>query len=173
MNQHTVMQCVKILFHDWNKDTTKDRFHYAFAVRKNKILAVGKNQTVYPSYKILEIARTYNIEKWLEFPYPHAESDLITKLPPNTKFKNIEILSLRINRHGQFRLAKPCRHCQKMLDGLNITKVSWSSNDSEYWGNELILQKQTKINVELHTLPINNACKVFMNLYKKETKICS
>lgn len=171
MNRTTIMQCVKILFHDWNKDTTKDRFHYAFGIRKNKILAVGKNQTVYPSTKIFNLAKMYQIDKWLKFPFPHAESDLITKLPTDTKFKNLEILSLRINRHGQFRLAKPCRHCQKMLDGLNITKVVWSSNDSEYWGNELILQKQTKINVEMETLTINNSCKDFMNLFKKETKI--
>jgi hypothetical protein len=165
MKNTTIQHCVKILFKDWNNNKTQTRYHYAFAILKNKIIAVGKNQTVYPSTKILELGKICKVEKWLKFPYPHAESDLITKLPNGIKLKNIEILSLRINRHGQFRLAKPCRHCQTMLDALNITKVAWSCNHSEYWGSELIIQKQRKIHMEMETLHINNVCTTLDNTW--------
>ena len=168
MKPNVIQQCVKILYRDWNNDKTQARYHYAFAIIKNKIIAVGKNQTVYPSHKILELGKMYKVAKWLKFPYPHAESDLITKIPPGTKVKNLEILSLRINRHGQFRLAKPCLHCQTMLDALNITKVVWSCNHSEYWGNELILQKQTKFTLEIETLNLNKVCKPLANMSLKE-----
>lgn len=164
MKEHTVKQCVKILFRDWNNNQKHERYHYAFAIKKNQIIAIGKNQTQYPSTKIYELAKIHNIAKWLVFPYPHAESDLITKMPPDTKYKNIEILSLRINRHGQFRLAKPCMWCQQLLDSLNVQKISWSCNHSDYWGNELILHRQDKIKIKTETHPINNACVPLVNL---------
>lgn len=157
MKSNVLKQCIKILFRDWNHDKSRERFHYAFAIKKNQILAIGKNQPDYFSCKILELAKLYNVKKWLKYPFPHAESDVITRLPPDIKSKQIEILSLRINRHGQFRLAKPCMHCQQLLDAIGIQKITWSCNDSEYWGNELILQKQTKFSVEMSTLNLNES----------------
>jgi hypothetical protein len=168
MKEHTIQQCVKILFKDWDNNKSHERYHYAFAIKKNKIIAIGKNQTLYPSTKIYELARIYNISKWLTYPYPHAESDLVTKLPDDVKIKDLEILSIRINRHGQFRLAKPCVWCQQLLDGIGIQKISWSCNHSEYWGKELILQRQHKIKIKTETHPINNACAHFMNMSKTE-----
>lgn len=148
MKENILKQCVKILFRDWNHDKSRERFHYAFAIKKNQIIAIGKNQPNYFSNKIYELAKLYNVKKWLLYPYPHAESDLITKLPEDVKTKHIEILSLRINRHGQFRLAKPCMHCQQLLDGIGINKITWSCNHSEYWGNELIIKSQHKVHIE-------------------------
>ena len=155
MKQNIIKQCVKILYRDWDHDKSRERFHYAFAIKKNQLIAIGKNQPDYFSYKIYELARLHNVKKWLKYPFPHAESDLVTKLPVTIKPKDIEILSLRINRHGQFRLAKPCVHCQQLLDSVGINKVTWSCNDSEYWGNELIIQSQNKIDLT-ESLSVNN-----------------
>ncbi len=155
MKNNVLKQCVKILFRDWNHDRSRERFHYAFAIKKNQIVAIGKNQPDYFSNKILELAKIYNVKKWLKYPFPHAESDVVTRLPSDIKPKQIEILSLRINRHGQFRLAKPCVHCQQLLDGMGIQKITWSCNDSEYWGNELIVQSKHKINIEQESLDLN------------------
>lgn len=148
MKEHTIKQCVKILLDDWDNNKVRPRYHYAFAVKKNKIIAIGKNKPEYPSQKVLELAYAYDIEKWKFFPFFHAESDLVTKLPKDIKTKQIEILSIRINRHGQFRLAKPCVNCQKMLDGIGIQKIFWSCNDSEDKSHSLILASEHKISIK-------------------------
>jgi len=155
MKEHTIKQCVKILLNDWDNDKSKPRFHYAFAIRKNKIIAIGKNKPEYPSYKVLNLAYTYDIEKWKNYPFFHAESDLITKLPEEFKPKQLEILSIRINRHGQFRMAKPCKNCQKLLDEIGIQKVMWSCNDSEDKSYDLLLQSQDKIILHQHKMIAN------------------
>jgi deoxycytidylate deaminase len=145
MKEHTIKQCVKIMLENWNNNKTRPTYHYAFGIRKNKIIAVGKNKPEYPSQKVLNLAYTYDIEKWKNYPFFHAESDLVTKLPKDIKPKDLEILSIRINRHAQFRLAKPCKNCQKMLDSMGIQKILWSCNDSEDKSRNLILHSQNKI----------------------------
>ena len=145
MKENTVKQCIKIMLNDWDFNKTRPRFHYAFAIRKNKIIAIGKNKPEFPSQKVLNLAYAYDIEKWKNYPFFHAESDLITKLPNDIKPKNIEILSFRINRHAQFRMAKPCKNCQKLLDEFGIQKIYWSCNDSEDKSHDLLLHSQDKI----------------------------
>ena len=147
MKNSTIQQCVKILLQDWNNNQSRPTFHYAFAIKKNRIIEIGKNNPNYPSFKALNLGRTYNIEKWKNFPYLHAESDLITKLQKDEINRHLEILSIRINRHGEFRLAKPCQNCQNLLSQLNIQKVSWSCNCPERKKNNLILQSQHSISV--------------------------
>lgn len=171
MKERTVQQCVKILLQDWNLDKTRPTYHYAFGIRKNKIIAIGRNKPEHPSTKVLELARTYNIEKWLHYPYFHAESDLITKLPKDIKPKQLEVLSIRINRHGQFRLAKPCRNCQKLLDSMDFRKIVWSCNSSEDKSHNLILQKQNKIVIESETMIINNLCSNLPNTSKNQKPV--
>jgi hypothetical protein len=51
------------------------------------------------------------------------------------------ILSLRINRSGQFRLAKPCTNCQKTLDILGYNNVWWSLSSDDK-SNRLILTNE-------------------------------
>ena len=48
--------------------------------------------------------------------YGLAECDVISQIDEKYDKKELIILSLRINRTGQFRLAKPCVNCQKTLD---------------------------------------------------------
>ena len=98
--------------------------------------------------EISSLGRLYGIEKWNTYPFLHAESDLITKLDPEYQNHKTEILSLRINRHGRFKLAKPCVNCQKMLDEIGITKVVWSCNLEDEVPNDLILGSQHKIMLE-------------------------
>jgi deoxycytidylate deaminase len=151
MKLKCIQDCVKIMVEDWQNALCRPyyhpRYHYAFAIKKNKIIAIGKNQPEYPHPKVLNLARTFNIDKWHHYPYLHAESDLITKLPDNIRPKQIEILSLRINAKGNFRMAKPCKNCQKMLDSLGVQKIIWSANEPQDMTQQLILQKQTKINL--------------------------
>ena len=128
MKLHIINKCVQMAIADWAGDSSRPTFHYTFAVRKNKIVCVGKAQPESPSLVVSKLARIYNIEKWKQYPYFHSESYLISKIDPKYINKQLEILNLRINRHGEFRFCKPCLNCQKMLDSLNITKISWTTN---------------------------------------------
>lgn len=153
MKESIIQRCIQMLLQDWKKDQARPTYHYAFAIKKKKIIAVGKNQPEYPSNKAFALAKTYGIQKWLKYPYLHAESDLITKIDEIDR--HLEILSLRINRHGEFRLAKPCANCQKMLDQLSINKITWSCNSPDRQLNTIILQSQHKISVDVHDLSRN------------------
>lgn len=145
MKRGIIKNCLNILFRDWAGNKHRPNYHFAFAIRKNKILAVGRNKPDYESKDALYLGRIYNIEKWNVFPYLHAESDLIARLDPEYQNHKTEILSIRINRHGRFKLAKPCVNCQKMLDEIGITKIVWSCSLEDDVPNDLILKSQEKI----------------------------
>jgi deoxycytidylate deaminase len=148
MKESTIHNCLKLLLRDWKLDQTRASFHYAFAIKKNRIIAIGKNKPDNPSIKAQNLGYTYNIAKWKVYPYLHAESDLIIKLDQKDINRHLEILSLRINRYGEFRLAKPCVNCQSLLDQLNINKIHWSCNSPENQTSNLILNSQQVISAD-------------------------
>jgi len=162
MKRSVVNRCLDMLFHDWDGNKHRPNYHYAFAIRKNKILEVGRNKPDWQDVKALYLARSFGIEKWENYPYLHAESDLIIKLDDKYKNHKTEILSIRINRHGRFKLAKPCINCQKMLDGIGITKIVWSCNLDDYSSNDLILKSQEKILAEkVEKIRLQKPCQTF------------
>jgi hypothetical protein len=122
-------KCVQIMLADWNNNKSRSYFHYAFAIRKNRIIDMGKNNPVSMSAKAYKLAQKFNIEHWKKYPFLHAEADLLIKLDPKYCHKKTTILSLKINRHGCFRLAKPCYKCEIALLKYNLTNVMWSLTD--------------------------------------------
>lgn len=156
MKESVIQQCVKILYTNWNNNKSRPNYHYAFAIKKNKIIEIGKNKPDTMSQKVFSIAKIYGIEKWIHFPYLHAESDLIIKLGPENIDRQIEILSLRINWHGRFRIAKPCKNCQKLIDSVGIKKVTWScSPDFENENKKILLLKSSnEIDIDMTSLYI-------------------
>lgn len=152
MKESIIHRCLKLLLRDWKRDQSRASFHYAFAIKKNKIIAIGKNKPENPSIKAQNLANEYNIKKWKEFPYLHAESDLITKINKDDINRHLDILSLRINRHGEFRLAKPCINCQSLLDQLDINKIHWSCTSPEHKKTNLILNCQQEISANIHKI---------------------
>lgn len=145
MKEHIINKCTQILLEDWAGNKSRPTFHYAFAIRKNKIVAIGKAQPDNPSNIVSRLARIYKIEKWIQYPYFHAESNLIAKIDPKFLNKQLEILNLRINRHGAFRFCKPCINCQKLLDHYNISKITWSINLPEDDHKVIMLDGYQKI----------------------------
>ena len=80
MNQYHLEKCVKIMMEDWDGETSRPFYHYAFAIRKNRILAIGKNNPIMTSAKAYRLAKRFNIEHWQKYPFLHAEADLLLKL---------------------------------------------------------------------------------------------
>lgn len=131
MNDYMLARCIRIMMADWANKKERSFYHYAFAIRKNRIIAMGKNNPIMTSAKAFRLAKKFRILHWQKYPFLHAEADLLLKLDEKYYNKRTTILSLKINRHGQFRLAKPCYKCQIALDALGLTKIFWSLTDEE------------------------------------------
>ncbi len=145
MNQYHLEKCVKIMMEDWDGETSRPFYHYAFAIRKNRILAIGKNNPIMTSAKAYRLAKRFNIEHWQKYPFLHAEADLLLKLDEKYHSKRTTILSLKINRHGRFRLAKPCYKCQIALDALSLTKIYWCLSDTNNLHLPLLANAESEI----------------------------
>ena len=131
MEKIALKRALKLMHQEWKQNSSKASFHYAFAIRKSKVVAFGKNNLSDASKTALRIGRSLNIEKWKEYPYIHAECDVISQLDDKYDKNELEIISLRINRTGQFRFAKPCINCQKTLQILGYKNIWWSLNSQE------------------------------------------
>ena len=131
MKPQIVAKCVKLMLNDWGNDKSRSFFHYAFAIRKNHIIEMGKNDPIMMSAKAFRLAQKFNIAHWKKYPFLHAEADLMLKLDEKYYNKKTTLLSMKINRHGQFRLAKPCYKCEIALFKSNLTNVVWSLNDDD------------------------------------------
>jgi hypothetical protein len=129
MKPQIVKKCVQLMMQDWNNDKKRAFYHYAFAIRKNRIIEMGKNDPIMTSAKAYRLAKKFNIQHWQKYPFLHAEADLLIKLDEKYYNKKTTILSLKINRHGKFRLAKPCCKCEIALMRSNLTNVVWCLSD--------------------------------------------
>lgn len=131
MKEQILKRCVHLMYEDWGNDKTRNFFHYAFAIRKNRIIEMGKNDPVVMSAKAYKLAQKFNIAHWKKYPFLHAEADLLLKLDEKFYNRKTTILSMKINRHGKFRMAKPCYKCEIALQKSNLMNVVWSLNDNK------------------------------------------
>jgi deoxycytidylate deaminase len=84
---------------------------------KKRILSKGYNSSQ-KSVKNLH-------PKFQKFPYSvHAEVDAIIKAKKD--LKGSSILVVRINKHDQLRLSKPCQNCMKYIEYVGIKKIFYS-----------------------------------------------
>lgn len=103
-------------------------FHFAYAYRKNKLLAIGQNNPDKTHTQALKIANRFNTDS--TYPYLHAETDLISRMWGKYYIDStLKIVLVRLNKHGQLRNSKPCFKCQQILEALEIDKVYWSINN--------------------------------------------
>ena len=145
MEELAIKRALRIMFREWKQDKSRASFHYAFALRKSKVVAIGKNNISDGSRTALKIGRSLNINKWKEYPYLHAECDVINQIKDKYSPNEIIIISLRINRTGQYRLAKPCQHCQKVLDILGYYNVWWSLTNEDKSGRLVLSNDEESI----------------------------
>lgn len=105
-------------------------FHFAFGYDKNKLVGIGQNNPEKINAKALKLARKFNIEAYQQFPYLHAETDLISKLWGRHHIDNsLKVVILRLNKRGELRNSCPCEKCAKIMTALNINDIYWSTED--------------------------------------------
>ena len=108
-----------------SRKTKNKFFHFAFGYRKNKLLAIGQNSPEKTHTQALMLAKRFNADN--DYPYLHAETDLISKLWGKHYIdNNLKIVIIRLNKKGQLRCSKPCERCDCIIKALGITKIWWS-----------------------------------------------
>jgi hypothetical protein len=111
-----------------NRNTKNKFFHFAFGYNKNKLLAIGQNNPEKTHTQALLLAQRFNIQN--EYPYLHAETDLISRLwGKHYVDNNLKMVIVRLNKRGQLRCSKPCERCNQIIRSLGLNKVWWSTEN--------------------------------------------
>jgi hypothetical protein len=123
-------------------------YHYAAAFDGNKMICFAQNNPIKTNTRAYRIGERFNLPKYKEFPFVHAESHLVSKLLDNfnTINPNWTICVLRINRKGLILGSKPCCNCDKILNAVGLTQVYYSTdcgNFSDSFGNLTSVEELT------------------------------
>lgn len=140
MNTKIIQKTVRRAYQSWNPTRLIRCYHYAAAFDGNKMICFTKNNPVKTNTRAYRIGERFNLPKYKEFPFVHAESHLVSKLLDNynTIDPNWTICVLRINRKGLILGSKPCCNCDKILNAVGLTQVYYSTdcgNFSDSIGN--------------------------------------
>ena len=109
-------------------------YHYAAAFDGNKMICFTQNNPIKTNTRAYRIGERFNLPKYKEYPFVHAESHLISKLLDtyNTIDSNWTICILRINRKGLILGSKPCCNCEKLLNAVGLTDIYYSTDDGNF-----------------------------------------
>ena len=135
-----ITKTIRKAYQNWNPTRLIRCYHYAAAFDGTKLIAFTQNNPIKTHAGAYRIGESFNLPKYKEHPFYHAESHLISKLLDlyNTIDPNWSICVLRINRRGLILGSKPCENCDKLLKavGLNDIYYSLDSGDfSDSYGN--------------------------------------
>jgi len=129
-----IAKTIKKAYTSWKPSPLIRCYHYAAAFDGNKMIAFAKNNPIKFNAKAFRMGEMFNIDAYKEYPYPHAESHLVSKLLAkyNRIDTNWKIVVLRINREGRILLSKPCKNCQKILDAVALNHIYYSNDDGSF-----------------------------------------
>lgn len=98
------------------------------------MICFTQNNPIKTNAGAYRIGESFNLPKYKEFPFYHAESHLISKLLDqyNTINTNWSVVVLRINRKGLILGSKPCENCDKLLQSVGLTKVYYSNDTGHF-----------------------------------------
>lgn len=107
-------------------------YHFSFAWRSNKLLSIGQNDPDKTNAKAMWFAKRFGNKKQIQYPYLHAEVDMLSKLWGRYYIDSkMKVVVLRINSGGQLRNSRPCSGCNNILSALGVDKIWYSTKDGE------------------------------------------
>lgn len=106
---------------------SSERFsHFCFLFDKNRLLAVGKNNTKQENYKAKYFGVKFGAEHFVKYPYIHAEISAIGKLWGRQQITGKEkCVIIRVGKTGLLD-SYPCFNCKTVLSALGFSSV-WHS----------------------------------------------
>jgi deoxycytidylate deaminase len=98
--------------------------HFSFLVERNKIISMGWNR----SFDTHPLAKRFGHR----FNCVHSELDCILNFPyPFPHLSYYTLINIRLVG-TEFRMAKPCLKCEKMLDFFGISDIIYSTNNINF-----------------------------------------
>ena len=139
-----IHKTIKKAYDNWEPSPLIRCYHYCAAFDGTRMIEFARNNPVKMSTKAFRMGQRFNIPKYLEYPYVHSESHLISKLLDryNSIDPNWSICVLRINRQGLILGSKPCINCDKLLKAVGLNTIYYSTDDGnfeDYNGNSIYL----------------------------------
>lgn len=105
--------------------------HFCFLWKKNKLISIGKNDPISTDRMVLYFGERYNVEKFRNYPFAHAEIDCLSKCWGKHFLDNsCSMVVIRINKDGFFKNSKPCIYCSPIIQAIGIEKIFWSTENN-------------------------------------------
>jgi tRNA(Arg) A34 adenosine deaminase TadA len=129
-----INKTIKKAYRNWKPCRAIRVYHYAAAFDGNKMICFTKNNPIKTNARAYRIGEQFNLPKYKEYPFVHAESHLVSKLLDkyNTIDPNWSVCVLRINRKGLILGSKPCENCAKILKAVGLNDIYYSLDDGNF-----------------------------------------
>jgi hypothetical protein len=143
-----ITKTIRRAYNNWNPSRLIRCYHYAACYDGSKLICFTQNNPIKTHAGAYRIGENFNLPKYKEHPFYHAESHLISKLLDryNTIDPNWSIVVMRINRRGLILGSKPCENCDKLLNAVGLNQIYYSTdcgNFSDCFGNLTIVDELT------------------------------
>ena len=129
-----IIKTIRKAYQNWSPTRLIRCYHYAAAFDGTKLIAFTQNNPIKTHAGAYRIGESFNLPKYKEHPFYHAESHLISQLLDryNTIDSNWSVVVMRINRKGIILGSKPCENCDKLLNSVGLTDVYYSTDDGNF-----------------------------------------
>lgn len=129
-----IQKTIRKAYSFWEPNPLVRCYHYAAAFDGNKIVCFTKNNPIKTNTKAYRIGEQFNLPKYREFPYVHAESHLISRLLDEYNYidPSWTIVVMRINRKGLILGSKPCENCAKLLEAVGLSDIIYSLDSGDF-----------------------------------------
>lgn len=129
-----ITKTIRKAYQNWSPCKEIRCWHYCGAFDGTKLICFTQNNPIKTHAGAYRIGENFNLPKYKEHPFYHAESHLISKLLDkyNTIDPGWDIVVMRINRKGLILGSKPCENCNKLLGAVGLTNIYYSNDDGNF-----------------------------------------
>ena len=129
-----INKTVRKAYNNWSPCKEIRCSHYSACFDGTKMICFTQNNPIKTHAGAYRIGENFNLPKYKEHPFYHAESHLISKLLDkyNTIDPNWSVVVMRINRKGLILGSKPCENCNKLLNAVGLQDIYYSTDDGNF-----------------------------------------
>ena len=129
-----INKTVRKAYNNWSPCKEIRCWHYSACFDGTKMICFTQNNPIKTHAGAYRIGENFNLPKYKEHPFYHAESHLISKLLDkyNTIDPNWSVVVMRINRKGLILGSKPCENCNKLLNAVGLQDIYYSTDDGNF-----------------------------------------
>jgi hypothetical protein len=125
-----IQKTIRKAYNNWSPCKEIRCWHYCSVFDGTKMICFAQNNPIKTHTGAYRIGEQFNLPKYKEFAFYHAESHIISKLLDryNTIDANWSVVVVRINRKGLILGSKPCENCSKLLNAVGLNKIYYSTD---------------------------------------------